>query len=239
MIIGLAAKKQAGKSSLAKFIRDMLVDSKVKEISFAQPLKEFIHEEFTIPKNHLYGTDAEKNYPLCTWGEIFSGQCLNAYKKQSRALLSAREIMQIVGTDVMRHCKLNYLERKYEASCKYFVEKWFGKGVLPFESIWVDLSIMEIKRLKATNEGDVFVIPDVRFHNEVAAIKNAGGKIVRLYRDTGCEDSIVHESEKQLDEMEDTSFDFIVKEEDNKNLKQLRGFAIKMLMELELVGVPQ
>jgi hypothetical protein len=239
MIIGLAAKKQAGKSSLAKFIVDLLGHMKVKEISFAQPLKEFVNKEFAIPKDNLYGSDADKNYPLMTWGEIFTGRCITAYKKRDRDLLCGREIMQIVGTDVMRLGRLDYLHRKYEEGSRFFVEKWFGKGKLPFNSIWVDLAIMEIKRLQAVNSADVVIIPDVRFHNEVDAVKEAGGKLVRLYRDTGCKDSIPHPSELQLDEMEDVDFDFIVKEEDNKNLKQLKNFAIRMLMDLELVGVPE
>lgn len=239
MIIGLASKKQCGKNSLAKFIADLLPDSKVKEISFAQPLKEFVYKEFNIPKDHLYGTDAQKNYPLCTWGEIFSGICLGKYKKRNTDLLSGREIMQVVGTDVMRLGHLDYLHLKHEGVCKFFVEKQFGAGKLPFETIWVELSMMEIKRLKAIKKCDIAIITDIRFHNEVAAVKETEGKLVRLYRDTGCGDSIPHASELQLDEMEDSSFDFIVKEEDNKNLKQLRSFAIRMLMELELVGMPE
>ncbi len=239
MIIGLAAKKQCGKSSLAKFVTDILSTSKVKDISFAQPLKEFIHEEFAIPKNHLYGTDAEKNYPLMTWGEMFTGRCMGAYTKRDRDLLSAREIMQIVGTDVMRLGHLDYLHHKFEERCKFYIEKYFGKGKLPFGDIWVELAMMEIKRLRATGNADIVIIPDLRFHNEVKAVKDAGGTLIRLYRDTGCTDTIPHPSELQLDEMEDVDFDYIIKEEDNKNLKQLKVFAIRMLMELSLVGVPE
>jgi hypothetical protein len=215
---------------MAGFIKKLLPDKKVKQISFAKPLKDFCGEVFNIPKQNLYGSDADKNYPLCTWGEIFTGLCLRKYGKRDRDLLSSREILQVVGTDVMRLGHLEYLQNEYVHECNHFLAKKFGRGTKPFGSIWIDLALMDIKVLEANKELDIAVISDIRFHNERNAIQKAGGILVRLYRDTGCEDSIQHPSELELDEMKDADFDYVLFEQNNKNLKQLRAWTTNVLM---------
>ncbi len=225
---------------MAGFIEKQLPHKKVKRLSFAYPLKEFVHAEFDIPKNHLYGTDAEKNHPLCTWGEIFTGLCLSKYNKKDRALLSAREIMQVVGTDVMRQGNMNFLYPEYETKCRAFIKKKFGAKAGSgggFDGIWIELALMDIKVEKARGDCDIAVISDVRFHNERLAVAEAGGINVRLHRDTGCDDSIPHPSELELDEMKDKDFTYMLTEDGNKNLKQLAAFTTRVLMDVGLIEV--
>jgi len=234
MIIGIAGKKQTGKDSMAGFIDKLLPDHRVKRISFAYPIKNFVHESFDIPKNHLYGSDQEKSYPLCTWGEIFTGAVLKKYGKKERSLLSAREIMQVVGTDVMREGNLNFLWPQYESKARHFLQKYF-KTSNGFDSIWIDMAIMDIKAQKSNY--DIVVVPDVRFHNERKAIAEAGGMNIRLYRDTGCDDSIPHSSELQLDEMEDSDFDYVLPEQDNNSLDALKRWTTNVLMQAGIIDV--
>jgi hypothetical protein len=222
---------------MARFIKKLLPNKKVKQISFAKPLKDFCGEAFNIPKQNLYGSDADKNYPLCTWGEVFTGLCLRKYGKRDRDLLSSREILQVVGTDVMRLGHLEFLQNEYVAECNHFLAKKFGRGTKPFGTIWIDLALMDIKVLQANNELDIAVISDVRFHNERAAIANAGGVLIRLYRDTGCDDSIPHPSELELDEMRDEDFNFVLFEEGNKDLQQLRAWTTQILMRAGILDV--
>ena len=235
MIIGICAKKQCGKDSMAGFIQKQLPDKKIQQISFAKPLKDFINEVLNVPKKNVWGTDADKNYPLCTWGEVFEGPALVAYKKRDRDLLSAREILQILGTDVMRYGHIDYVTGPLQKEVVLFLQKKFGAGTTPFLNIWVDLAIMDIKVMKTRNELDIAVISDVRFHNEVAAVKKSGGKMVRLYRDTKCADSIPHPSELEMEDMRDADFDFVLPEEYNINLKQLAHFTTKVLMGCGLI----
>lgn len=240
MIIGIAGKKQTGKDSMAGFIEKQLPHKKVKRISFAKPLKDFCHEAFNIPKQNLYGSDADKNYPLCTWGEVFTGICLRKYSKRDRDLLSSREILQVVGTDVMRLGNLDYLQNEYAAKCRHFIEKKFGRGKKPFDSIWIELALMDVKVLEARGELDIAVISDVRFHNERIAVAEAGGINIRLYRETGLDDSIPHPSELQLDEMKDQDFDYVLTEEGNETLKKLSAFTTNVLQDsgiLEIGGL--
>lgn len=236
MIIGIHGRKQCGKDSMARFVKDILPEKTIQQIAFAKPLKDFVHECFQIDKKHLYGTDAEKDYPLCTWGEVFTGRALTKYKKASRDLLSAREIMQLWGTDVVRQGHLDFLHARVEKETLLFLEKKFGPKTRPFNDVWVDLAMMDVKILTATGEVDIFMISDMRFTNEFYATQKNGGKTVRLYRDTPTTESIVHESERELEEIPDKDFNFVLKEEDNVNLKQLKTFTIKVLMGCGLLA---
>tara|TARA_Y100001973_G_scaffold100302_1_gene161159 strand:- start:3396 stop:4274 length:879 start_codon:yes stop_codon:yes gene_type:complete len=74
------------------------------------------------------------------------------------------------------------------------------------KDIWVDCCIQNIH-----NEGPLLaIIDDCRFPNEIEAIQNAGGKIIRLTRSPHSDS---HSSELSLDKYED--FDAVI---DNQNL---------------------
>jgi hypothetical protein len=54
-------------------------------------------------------------------------------------------------------------------------------------------------------------ISDVRFQNEITAIRRAGGKLIRLLRGTGLEGAAgKHRSETEILEIPDSEFDAIV-----------------------------
>ena len=236
-VFGIAGKKQVGKDTTADNIAKLLSDMRVKKLSFAKPLKDFVEVAFSIPKRHLWGSDSQKNYPLCTWGEIFTSGALERYTKESHALLTAREILQVVGTDVMRQGNLDFLQPPFAGACRAFVEEKFGAGHKPYNELWVDLMVMEVKVLAARNEAEVVAIPDVRFLNEVEGIRKMAGTPIRLYRDTGAKDSIPHASELELDQMSDSLFDYVLYEHENRNLGELKSFAVKVLQSEGLLPV--
>lgn len=69
------------------------------------------------------------------------------------------------------------------ASARYLMEtlgtKWGRDMIKP--SLWVDQAMEKALRLTHYNQTPV-VFDDVRFHNEVNAIKNTGGIIIRIER---------------------------------------------------------
>jgi hypothetical protein len=239
-IIGVCGKKQSGKDSFANFVGQILPHKKVGKVSLAKPLKDFVHANFNVPLKNLWGTDAEKNYPLCTWGEIFTKHALEAYKRKSNDLLNGREILQVVGTDAMRQNKLFYLEEEFRKRTIEFLRKFleiepYGRGE-GYDRIWVDLLKRDIDTIEARKEADILIIPDVRFFNELNAIKEWGGVLVRLFRHTGSSDSIPHPSELEMEEMDDSLFNYVAYEHENKNLNQLRRFTTRVLMTEDLIG---
>lgn len=231
-LFGICGRKQSGKDSVANFMQQLLPHLKIQKLSFAKPLKDFINQAFDIPTKNLWGSDSDKNHPLCTWGEVFKERALQAYKKVSTDLLSAREILQIVGTDVMRQGHMEYLHNEYQIRCAEFLNKKFGNPV-PRDSTWIDLMKKDIDY--ASTDNDIVIIPDVRFVNEVITLQNWDAILVRLYRDSQTTDSIPHPSELEMDKIGDEQFNHVVYEYENKDLKQLKKFTTRILMYESLI----
>jgi hypothetical protein len=84
------------------------------------------------------------------------------------------------------------------------------------ENVWVDVAFAWMELLSNTMKINKFIIPDVRFKNEVAAIQSRGGKVIRIIapeRETLANPSVEaqnHISEKDLDDFPIDSFDGII-----------------------------
>jgi hypothetical protein len=136
----------------------------VKLYSFADGLKRLCIEFFGLSYEQGYGTDKDKNTPTkVDWEDIPTWK--NSSLNKNRGAMTARELLQYFGTDVMRKM---------------------------YNNVWVDHALSTIRSEKSS----LAVIADVRFPNEVQAIKDAGGKVIRLTREFK-DDS--HSSENALD----------------------------------------
>lgn len=146
------------------------LNKQIKIYNFADILKKDICINILgLTKEQCYGPDDKKNeLTNIVWDN-----------KQ----LSARDVMQVVGTDIFRKLDPN---------------------------VWVRATISKIIK----DNPDLAIITDCRFPNEVQAIKEAGGKVLRLTRDPY---SSEHISEKILDKdsYDWNNFDFII---DNANM---------------------
>ena len=78
--------------------------------------------------------------------------------------------------------------------------QYFGTDVMRSikDTVWVDYTIKKIKQ----EQSSVAIIPDVRFHNEVMAIKNAGGIVIRLDR------NVYNDPHKCESALDPTNFDW-------------------------------
>tara|TARA_Y100000817_G_scaffold313963_1_gene311360 strand:- start:392 stop:1135 length:744 start_codon:yes stop_codon:yes gene_type:complete len=222
-IIGISGKKQSGKNTMANFINgvvlkkmgaiddfsiseygelviETIVDDAVEEgvldvtrkdatfvnyaevdlwpyvkiYSFADGLKTLCMDFFDLSFEQVYGTDEQKNTETNVyWSDLPTPNTQIRSKK-----MTARELLQYFGTDIMRRMNTN---------------------------VWVNHAIRTIKK----ECSQIAIIPDVRFPNEVNAIKEAGGKVVRLERQFK-EDA--HSSECALDKenYDWNNFDLII-----------------------------
>lgn len=99
MIIAFAGRKQSGKTTSCEFIQKyangiLKPFNSVKIYNFADPLKQDICMNILgLTKEQCYGTDDQKN------------ELVNCYWDNKQ--LSAREVMQIVGTDMFRNMQKN------------------------------------------------------------------------------------------------------------------------------------
>ena len=140
----------------------------VKAFSFADPLKAICVNLFGLTYDQCYGSDDDKNTPVNVKWEHVPG-----VSKKS-GYLTAREFMQVFGTDICRTIK---------------------------PDVWTNACINRIHE----SGTELAIVSDCRYPNEVEAVKQAGGKVIRLTRNPFDDQ---HSSEKALDGYE--GFDFVL-----------------------------
>lgn len=193
MIIGVAGNAGSGKDTVA----DHLVRHHgFVKVALADPLKRICREVFDFSEEQLWGPSEERNKEDLRYGKpvrVLIDQ--DEYGTRTQ-YLTPRHALQQLGTEWGRAC---------------------------YENIWVDYALrMAGKILDPTGPamkvynaqvGVIFdawdpnkiprgvVIPDVRFRNEVDAIRAAGGKIWRVSRfGAGLQGAAAkHQSETELD----------------------------------------
>jgi hypothetical protein len=172
-IIAFAGRKQSGKTTCSEFVANIVTGNllgNVKIYNFADPLKQDICINILgLTYDQCYGSDESKNELVnCFWDN-----------KQ----LTAREVMQMVGTDMFRAMQTN---------------------------VWSSATVRKIQQEKPT----VAIIADCRFPNEVDAIKEVEGLVIKLTRNPYNSD---HLSEMALDDnkYDQNNFDLVV---DNRYL---------------------
>lgn len=157
-IIAFAGRKQSGKTTCSEFVLKYYNGAiepfnGAKIYNFADPLKKDICMNILgLSYEQCYGEDIDKNKETDI---VWNGR-----------KLTAREVMQFVGTDIFRQMK---------------------------HDVWAGATIKKIKQ----EQPELAIIADCRFPNEVEAVKNAGGLVIKLNRNPHNSD---HASETALDE---------------------------------------
>jgi hypothetical protein len=199
-LIGITGRAGAGKDSAA--------DVLVKEFGFirvalADPLKRICKEVFDFTDDQLWGSSDKRNeadprYPRKgTYPE--HPVCPGLY-------LTPRYALQTLGTEWARSCYENvWVEHTIRTAKALLVpddtdSPFWGNQYSAKKGLFK--GIIDFYRVPAAG----VVIPDVRFPNELEAIKKAGGKIWRIIRPgAGLTGSArAHVSETALD---DSDFD--------------------------------
>ena len=146
IIIGVSGKKQSGKSSLCDYFKYTLGENEVKIYALADCLKTFCVDVLGLTHQQCYGSDEDKNsLTEYTW-EYFGS-------KEKTGFISARELLQIFGTDICRN--------KFSPN------------------IWTNATLRKIKK----EHSNIALISDVRFSSEVEKImKQPNSYMIRLKR---------------------------------------------------------
>ncbi len=195
-IIAFAGRKQSGKTTCCEFVKNIFETSNhsgdCRVYNFADPLKQMCIDVFGLDYHQCYGTDDNKNELVnCKWPD-------------NNKNMTAREVLQYVGTDVFRKMQHN---------------------------VWADATVRLIEKENPT----LALIADCRFPNEVEAIKNAGGIVIKLNRDTY---NSTHASEVSLDKerYDESNFDLVV---DNQyiNLSQKNKIIFDFLITKEVLSL--
>lgn len=158
-VILLSGKKSTGKDTAARHIQEIVGedakgDHAVAIKSFADPLKKFCIDVLGLDHNQCYGDSFERNsFTGISWADIslkFSLPHSDKWKDIGKwdAKLRVRDVLQIVGTDVLRNFYENIWARagtitavKSTKDIVVFSDTRFPNEILEFEKLEDDRQI--------------------------------------------------------------------------------------------------
>ena len=249
-IISISGKKQSGKNAIAKII-NQLTNNKYEEKCFADKLKDIICLLINCTREQLEDESIKSKELGEEWWywymELDGGYSpiildyLTTTKKQLKnyeglELIkpTPRFLMQYVGTDLLRNqlhpeIWVNSLMNEYVPITKRFksvkrVDKYFvpeGHG----EHSGKQIEGREFEY----EEYPSWCITDMRFLNEMEAVKKRGGITIRVNRNLE-ESKDQHESETELDNAE---FDYVI--DNNSDIQSLIEKVREILTKEKLI----
>ena len=193
MIIGISGKKQTGKDEAGRIINNLCND-KFKVVKFADKLKDVLCVLTGCTREQLEDEDFKnKQLPECWNAYVLEsadeyGVYTNYYSSK-KELDKAEELLRYDGNYNIISCKDN-TPITYRQALQQIGTNLFRDRFHP--NTWINATLSNIK-----NYEDI-IITDVRFLNEIDTIKNLGGIVVRIERETVLKDS--HSSEMMLND---------------------------------------
>lgn len=149
-LLGIRGKKGVGKNFVAEVLERTLFSQglKVEFMAFADPLKEMLVEPFGIDRAMLFGNVDDKESPTQYRWERIPPEVRSKEFLGRTGAMTVRDMLKFVGTDLMRQ--------------------------LFDHQIWVKAMCRKVEASLA----DVVLITDVRFPNELAMVRDFGGKVM-------------------------------------------------------------
>lgn len=227
-IIGISGRKQSGKNTTANYIngcvlkaKDMVKDfyiDKDGSLAVCTTDQEGVSGYGILDitrKDSTFVEYAEKEL----WPYIKTYHFAD-YLKELAINLFGLDPKGVYGSDKQKNMKThlrwelmpeNTNNKEGRMTNREFLEH-FGTSIVRKikPNAWVDATINKIVQ----EDSKLAIIPDVRFPNEVEAIKDNGGIVIRLERNV-FNDAILCESALDRDNFDWSSFDAVI---DNKNI---------------------
>lgn len=204
MIIGISGKAGSGKDTVAELL---VRDHGFVRIGLADPMKRFAQAIWAFSDAQLWGPSSHRN------------AADPRYRRADGLLLTPRHALQQLGTEWGRACDpdvwIRYALRVAEALVSERARRYEPELGLVWDA-------------EAAPARGV-VIPDIRFRNELAAIRNAGGQVWRVMRGSGLAgEAGQHPSEAEQDGIADHEFDRLIA--NHGSLIELPGLVRSALM---------
>jgi len=227
-IIGISGRKQSGKNTTANYINGDILKSKGMVTDFYldeagqlvintsdQTGKSGYGVLDVTRKDNIFVDYAEKD--LWPFIKVYH---FADYLKEMSVNLFGLNPAQLYGSDKQKNMKTNLrwedmpentLNKTGRMTNREFLEH-FGTAIVRKirPDAWVHATINKI----VAEDSQLAIIPDVRFPNEVEAIKNNGGIVIRLARNV-FKDSILCESALDAENFDWSNFEVVI---DNGNI---------------------
>jgi hypothetical protein len=231
-IIGISGRKQAGKNTVANYITGYsLLQLKMIQDFYIDKDGSLVVKTVDSDNNSGYGIldllrkdesfveYAEKNL----WPYIKIYHFADPLKEMSVNLFNL-DPAYIYGDNDSKNSKTDFEWKNMPSSNKKsgnltvreFLE-YFGTKIVRkiYDKAWSEFTLKRINK----EQSSISIIPDVRFPNEVKAIKDNGGIVIRLTRNIHNSD-FEAESALDKDNFDWSNFDYII-ENDNISLTEL------------------
>jgi hypothetical protein len=169
-ILALAGKISSGKDTVGNLIKNINCENNWEIKKFATKVKEIASLITGIPVKKFEDQDFKNTFLDESWNkEIFENKTSldknnNAYNKSIIKPMTIREMLQIIGTEAMRN-NLHPDTWVNALMCDYIPYSVKGSNYEEYESI-----------------KNNWIITDMRFPNEMQAIKANGGITIRVVR---------------------------------------------------------
>lgn len=223
MIIGIVGKKQSGKNTVAQFAHEYLCPEYYKKLkkfrerknnreifwgdpswefkSFAEPIKKFASKILNIPKEDFEKEEVKNSYLGSEWNlwQVDEKNWENTYfNSQTEAINDYLQShsgnygipLEEIDFDILPIKEVSITVRQFL--------QWFGTNACRnniHSNIWVNALMNKYKPT------DKWIITDVRFPNEIKAIKEKNGIIIRVIRPNQVKID-THISETALEEIQ-------------------------------------
>jgi hypothetical protein len=193
----------AGKDVVAKYLVD---NFNFVSLAWADPIKRFCQEVYGFSDEALWGESDARILPD------------QRYPSPNGGFLTPRTALQQLGTNWGRNCYLNtWVDYGIRVAKTLLTDNWMvysaKSGLIPRHETTCQGEFESIEGFPNQVTGVVF--SDVRFDNELQAIKNAGGKVIRIkrqmtipYDDKAM--NLLHLSETELANISDDNFDYVI-----------------------------
>lgn len=217
-LIGISGKMGTGKDEIGLILQDLATPTGTYSADEAEKLMFYTVKKFAykvkVIASMLTGFPTEEFEKQSFKGEALPeewNQDVVVEEELEAHPMTAREMLQKIGTNSLRdnlhpNTWVNALFSDYTVALRKHGNDEGGTTISNMLPNWI--------------------ITDVRFPNEVKAIKSRGGIIIRVNRETNVID--MHASETSLDDYEE--FDYIV--DNNGSLEDLRKKVVKIYDEL-------
>ncbi len=223
-LLGFSGKKQSGKDSCARFLKANAMflwpGDAVETYYFGGPMKDFASEYLGIPKELCWGTNEQKNtltnllwenlpHYYKVWRQV--GEIVEKEIKEGKHAASGTQR----SLDNLWHRLTNERAPRGQMTVRQVLQQIGEEMFLDlYPNIWTD----KFKHIIREDYCEIAVglVADPRKPEQIVAIKECGGKAVRLMRAPFAEQD-EHISEKALDQdrYDWNNFDAII---DNRHL---------------------
>lgn len=224
LFVPIVKEKETDEEMYGEFKIDPYIDQNL-ELYLAQFVWPFVKKMAFADSLKVFCMDYLNISPLLLWGTNKDKETLTEYKKSQLPLFTCKDILFSTSEET------NYVFEDEEFLTVRELLQLVGTEL--FRKIdndyWVKLNM----RLISNEPSKTIIVPDLRFPNEIKALKNSNAYLIYLTRNIH-ENKDGHSSENSLNDVDLNEFDLVI-DNKNKTLEETHEILEKFLVDKEIL----